>query len=85
MSEFKIAKVLNDMVPGPVATAVIQTIYKSESGINLCYGTGTPPTTAATYAPGCIMMIIDTGKVYVNIETTLASAANWSIIGSVSS
>jgi hypothetical protein len=42
------------MVPGPAGSSVVRTIYKSEDGILQCYGTGSPPTTANTYAEGCI-------------------------------
>ena len=73
-----------EMIPAPAGVAAPRTIYKSEDGILFCYGTS-QPTTASTYAPGCILINTSTGKVYVNITTTFTSAASWSIIGSVTS
>lgn len=72
------------MVAAPAGVTVPKIVYKTEDGILLCYGIS-QPTTASTYAPGCILINTSTGKVYVNITTTFASAAVWSIIGSVSS
>jgi hypothetical protein len=73
-----------EMIPAPAGVTAPRTIYKSEDGILLCYGTS-QPTTASTYAPGCILINTSTGKVYVNITTTFTSAASWSVIGSVTS
>ena len=73
-----------NMIAAPAGVTVPKIIYKTEDGILLCYGTS-QPTDASTYAPGCILINVSTGKVYVNIETTFSSAANWSIIGSVTS
>ena len=73
-----------EMIPAPAGVTVPRIIYKSEDGILLCYGTS-QPTTASTYAPGCVLINTSTGKVYVNTETTFASAASWSVIGSVTS
>ncbi|KKL78488.1 hypothetical protein LCGC14_2024360 [marine sediment metagenome] len=44
----------HNMVPGPAATAVDKITWNTEDGIMEFYGTGTPPTTANTYAEGCI-------------------------------
>ncbi len=44
----------HNMVPGPAGTSVDQIIWNTEDGISEFYGTGTPPTTANTYAEGCI-------------------------------
>ena len=72
------------MIAAPAGVTIPTVIYKTEDGILFCYGTS-QPTTASTYAPGCILINTSTGKVYVNIETTFASAASWSVIGSVTS
>ena len=72
------------MIAAPAGVAAPRTIYESEDGILMCYGTS-QPTTASTYAPGCILINTSTGKVYVNITTTFASSASWSVIGSVES
>ncbi len=79
-----IAYHLNNMVAAPAGVTVPKTIFKSEDGIVVAYGTS-QPTTASTYAPGCILINTSTGKVYVNTTTTFTSAASWSIIGSVTS
>lgn len=44
----------HNMVAGPAGTSTVRTIWKTEDGITECYGTGAPPTTANTYAEGCI-------------------------------
>ena len=44
----------NNMVPAPASTAVIRIIWTSEDGIQICTGTGTAPTTANTFAEGCL-------------------------------
>lgn len=75
----------HNMVAAPVGSANIQTIFKTEDGITICYGTGSVPTDASTYAPGCILINTNTGKVYVNVETTKTNAANFDIIGTVES
>lgn len=72
------------MISAPAGIAAPKTVYKTEDGIMFCYGTS-QPTTASTYAPGCILINVSTGKVYVNVTTTFTSAASWSIIGSVTS
>ena len=72
------------MIAAPAGVTVPKIVYKTEDGILLAYGTS-QPTTASTYAPGCILINVSTGKVYVNVTTTFASAASWSIIGSVTS
>lgn len=73
-----------NMIAASAGVTVPNIIYKTEDGILLCYGTS-QPTTASTYAPGCILINTSTGKVYVNITTTFTSAASWSVIGSVTS
>jgi len=51
-----ISEELHNMMAGPAASAAIQTIYKSEDGIMLCYGTAAYTVLEAdtVYAPGCI-------------------------------
>ena len=73
-----------NMIAAPAGVTVPKINFETEDGILICWGTS-QPTTASTYAPGCILINTSTGKVYVNIETTFASAASWSIIGSVTS
>lgn len=71
MSEYKIAKVLRDMVPAPAGTAVVTDIYKSEDGVMLCYGT-TVPTAASTYSEGCLFIKVNATSndtLYVNNGT----------------
>jgi len=46
------------MVPAPAGTAAVKTIFKSEDGILLCYGT-TAPDALAGYAQGCIFYDIN--------------------------
>jgi len=59
MSAFKIAQDLAEMVPAPAGVAAAQTIFKSEDGILLCYGTIVPTDTTAGYAIGCLFMHVD--------------------------
>jgi hypothetical protein len=70
-------------------TAILNAVTASGSRIVLCTFNNTPDgapcTDAATFAPGAIGIDILNGKVYVNTTTTDASAASWSIIGSVNS
>ena len=61
----------HNMVPGPEGVAAPQVIYKSEDGILDCYGT-TVPTTANTFAEGCLFHKInatDNDVLYVNNGT----------------
>jgi len=44
----------HNMVPAPAASSTIKTIFKTEDGILLCYGTAAAPSTANTYAEGCV-------------------------------
>ena len=75
----------HNMVPAPAGEACASTaapakvIFKSEDGILLCYGTtaGGSVVGAGLYAPGCIYIDVSAGKVYVNSQTTLASAATF--------
>lgn len=53
-SRYTLAFDHHNMVPAPAASSTVKTIFKTEDGILLCYGTGTPPTTANTYAEGCL-------------------------------
>ena len=82
MSEFNIAKELNDMVPAPAASATVQVIFKNEDGILLAYG-NTVPDAVAGYAIGCIFMHTDGGNataLYVNEGTTTTSDFNAIIV-----
>ena len=53
-SRYTLAFDHNNMVPAPAGSATVQTMFKSEDGVLMCWGTGTPPTTASTYAEGCL-------------------------------
>ena len=69
---------LHNMVPGPAGSAVVQTIYKSEDGILLCYGI-TLPDGLAGYAIGCLFQHTDGGDataLYVNEGTATVSDFN---------
>ena len=44
----------HNMVPGPAASATVRVLWRTEDGVTDCYGTGAAPTTANTYAEGCI-------------------------------
>lgn len=57
---------LDNMVPGPAGTATPKTIFKSDDGIVLCYGTTVPTDDDAGYAPGCIFIDVSGAAVYVN-------------------
>lgn len=67
---------LDNMVPGPAGTSTPKTIFKSEDGILISYGTSVPADEATGYAPGCLFLHVDGGDgtaLYVN-EGTAASA-----------
>lgn len=52
-----ISYLLEAMVPAPAASTVIRTMYKTEDGVMLCYGTSAYTVLEAQanmYAPGCI-------------------------------
>lgn len=80
MSEFKIAKILHDMVPGPDATSVIQTVYKGEDGILQAYGTSAVSVlnaeTADTYAPGCVYVRVNGASSIAYINKGAAGAVS---------
>lgn len=72
---------LHNMVPGPAGVAVPQTIYKSEDGILLAYGTTKPADNAVGYAPGCLFIHVTgttTSKLYCNIGT--AALADFNLV-----
>ena len=64
---------LQNMIPGPAGGAAPITIYESEDGILLCYGTTVPSDEAEGYAPSCRFSKIDATTLdtvmYVNIGT----------------
>ena len=86
MSEYNIHLELNNMVPGPDASTVIQVMYKGEDGILNCYGTSAitvlEAEAADTYAPGCIYQLVSgaSSKLYVNIGAA-GAVANFARIG----
>ncbi len=62
---------LHNMVPGPAGVAAVQVIYKSEDGVLECYGT-TVPSTASTFAEGCLFHKVNATSadvIYTNIGT----------------
>jgi len=70
-SRFTLAFDHHNMVPAPEGDSTPQTIFKSEDGILLAYGTSVPDT-ANTYAPGCIFIHVDgsdNNSLYVNNGT----------------
>ena len=72
MSEYTQANELINMVPANAASSVIQTIYKSDDGVLLCFGTSAISVLQAedanTYAPGCMYILVSgtSSKVYIN-------------------
>ena len=66
---------LDNMIGGPAASSTIKTIFKTEDGILLAYGTSAtnvaPLTTAALWSPGCLYIkIVDSASVlYLNTGT----------------
>lgn len=89
MSEFTQAFELHNMVPGPVASAVVQVTYKGEDGILKCYGTSAVSVlnaeAADTYAPGCVYTLVDgtSSKLYINEGAAGAVAVFVEIVGTV--
>lgn len=55
-----------NMIPAPAGSATPRTIYASEDGIMLCYGTTAPIDASVGYAPGCKFFDIDSGTEYIN-------------------
>ncbi len=71
-TRFQLAYDHHNMTPAPAGTADFWNMYESEDGILDFYGTAAPPTTASTYAEGCIYhKVNDTNgdTLYVNIGT----------------
>lgn len=62
-----------DYIPAPAGLSTPRTMYASEDGIVLCYGTAVPADAATGYAPGCEFVDVSSGARYVN-EGTSASA-----------
>ena len=55
---------LDNMVPAPASSTTIRTIFRTEDGVMVCYGTpGASDLDATTdiYAPGCIYIRSLTG------------------------
>ena len=50
-----------NMIPGPAGAATPKTIYASDDGILLAYGTTVPSDAATGYAPGCLFIHVDGG------------------------
>jgi hypothetical protein len=64
----------DNMVPSPAGDANTRTIWETEDGILIAYGTTVPANaTANTYAPGCLFFHTDgsglVDVVYVNVGT----------------
>lgn len=70
---------LDNMVAAPAGATIVKTIFKSEDGILLCYGTTDITDNTAGYASGCVFIKVgqtagaDKG-IYVNEGTNLLSA-----------
>ncbi len=68
-TEFTIFKDLRDMIAAPAGVATPVVMYKTEDGVLAAYGT-TVPTTASTYAKGCVFYKVNgtNGNVqYINV------------------
>jgi len=78
-----LGRALDDMVAAPASEVTIHTIFKTEDGIMLCYGTPgntdlevpTSPGNANIYAPGCIYIraLTDGGSICYFNEGTKAA------------
>ena len=71
-SRYTLAFDHHNMVPAPAASSTIKTIFKTEDGILLCYGTASAPSTANTYAEGCIyikLVAAGVSEIYYNYGT----------------
>ena len=84
MSEYTIGQELSNMISAPKGTSTPKTIFKSEDGILLCYGTTAPSDDAVGYAPGCIFLDVNgsstTTVVAVNIGTALLADFDYKTI-----
>lgn len=72
----------HNMVAAPAGTATVKTIFKSEDGILLAYGTTKPADSSTGYAEGCIFVVVNGsgGAVnYVNEGSDTVSDFNLSI------
>lgn len=64
-----------NMIPAPAAVAAVRSIYETEDGVLLCYGTAANTVledTSTIYAPGCIYiksLTAGTSIVYINVGT----------------
>jgi len=62
----------HNMVKAPTATSTVRVVWNSEDGVMDCYGTGSAPTTANTYAEGCIyrkLVAAGVSIMYINYGT----------------
>lgn len=69
----------HNMVSGPAASTVIQTIWRTADGIMLCYGTSADSVleaeAAGTYAPGCMYIkVVPAGTSILYLNTGAAGA-----------
>ena len=73
---------LANMVPAPAPAAAVHTIYKTELGIMMCYGTAAHTTLegqANVYAPGCTYwrsLAAGTSVKYENVGTAASPDFN---------
>ena len=70
---------LDAMAKGPAGVAAPRTIYDSEDGILIAYGSTYPPNSSVGYAPGCIFIHTDgtdDTAVYINEGTFLVADFN---------
>lgn len=73
-----ISQELHDMIAAPAASTAIQTMYKTEDGIMMCYGTSAHTVLEAqanVYAPGCIYIKVVTAgpSIWYGNEGTAAA------------
>lgn len=76
MSAGTIATHLANMIPGLPGTTTPKTIFASEDGVLLAYGTVVPADASVGFSPGCLFLHVDGGAgtaLYVN-EGTKASS-----------
>jgi len=67
------------MVPGPAGSSTPKTIYKSDDGIILAYGTSAPSDASSGYAEGCVFAVVNGSggaTLYVNEGSATSSDFN---------
>jgi len=81
-SRFTLAFDHENMVPAPAASSTVHIIFKTEDGVIFCYGTGTAPSTANTYAPGCLYIkVVSAGSSFLYVNTGTYASPSWTEAG----